>query len=38
MLIEVYRDRNLLIEVDGQGEVDEITERIFGALESVPQS
>src|SRR3954466_6662707 len=37
-LIEVYRDRNLLIEVDGTGEVDEVTERIFHALESVPQS
>ena len=37
-LIEVYRDRNLLIEVDGTGEVDQITERIFGALASVDQS
>ena len=37
-LIDVYRDRNILIEVDGQGEVDEVTERIFHALESVPQS
>ncbi|MGY2873255.1 adenylate kinase [Marmoricola sp. URHA0025 HA25] len=37
-LIEVYRDRNLLIEVHGEGEVDEVTERIFHALESVPQS
>jgi adenylate kinase len=37
-LIDVYRDRNLLIEVDGEGEVDEVTERIFHALESVPQS
>src|SRR5689334_2487617 len=37
-LIEVYRDRNILIEVDGLGEVDEVTERIFRALESVPQS
>src|SRR6478672_10534300 len=32
-LIEVYRDRNLLIEVDGMGEVDEVTKRIFSALE-----
>ena len=32
-LIEVYRDRGLLIEVDGMGEVDEVTERIFDALE-----
>jgi adenylate kinase len=37
-LIDVYRDRNLLIEVDGTGEVDDITERIFGALASVEQS
>ena len=32
-LIDVYRDRNLLIEVDGMGEVDEVTERIFTALD-----
>lgn len=37
-LIEVYRSRGLLIEVDGLGEVDEVTERIFGALASVQQS
>ena len=37
-LIGVYRDRNLLIEVDGIGEVDEVTERIFDALATVPQS
>ena len=37
-LIDVYRDRDLLIEVDGIGEVDEVTERIFKALASVPQS
>src|SRR3954451_23374472 len=37
-LIEVYRDRGLLIEVDGLGEIDEVTERIFSALASVPQS
>ena len=37
-LIDVYRDRNLLVEVDGTGEVDEVTERIFGALAAVPQS
>ena len=33
-LIDVYRDRNLLIEVDGMGEVDEVTKRIFTALEA----
>jgi adenylate kinase len=37
-LIDVYRDRNLLIEVDGMGEVDEVTERVFEALDSVRQS
>ena len=37
-LIDVYRDRSLLIEVDGEGDVDEVTERIFAALEGVRQS
>lgn len=37
-LIEVYRDRGLLIEVDGMGEVDEVTERIFSALRQVHES
>ena len=37
-LIEVYRERGLVIEVDGMGEVDEVTERIFDALDDVPQS
>jgi adenylate kinase len=37
-LIDVYRDRNLLIEVDGMGAVDEVTERVFEALDSVRQS
>ncbi|HEX2894156.1 MAG TPA: adenylate kinase [Marmoricola sp.] len=37
-LIGVYRDRGILVEVDGQGEVGEVTERIFAALESVQQS
>ena len=37
-LIEVYRDRNLLIEVDGMGEVDEVSERIFAALDEVRES
>jgi adenylate kinase len=36
-LIDVYRGRNLLVEVDGTGEVDEVTARIFGALASVKQ-
>lgn len=37
-LIEVYRERGILVEVDGMGEVDEVTTRIFGALDVVPQS
>jgi adenylate kinase len=37
-LIGVYRDRGILIEVDGMGEVDQVTERIFAALDDVPQS
>jgi adenylate kinase len=37
-LIEVYRDRGVLIEVDGMGEVDEVTKRIFDKLDRVPES
>ncbi|GAB3777765.1 adenylate kinase [Nocardioides ungokensis] len=37
-LIEVYRGRGILIEVDGMGEVAEVTQRIFEALDVVPQS
>jgi adenylate kinase len=37
-LIEVYRARDLLIEVDGLGEVDDVTQRIFAALDVVPES
>jgi adenylate kinase len=37
-LIEVYRRRGLLIEVDGMGEVDEVTQRIFAALDEIPES
>ena len=36
-LIDVYRDRGILIEVDGLGEVDEVTERIFAALDDIPR-
>jgi adenylate kinase len=31
-LSDAYRERGLLIEVDGSGDVDEVTERIIGAL------
>ena len=37
-LIDVYRQRGILIEVDGLGEVDDVTQRIFAALDVVPQS
>jgi len=37
-LIDVYRSRGVLIEVDGMGEVDEVTARIFAALDDLPQS
>ena len=37
-LIEVYRDRDILIEVDGLGEVDDVTQRVFAALDVVPES
>ena len=33
-LIEVYRSRGLLVEVDGHGEIHEVSERIFAALEA----
>jgi adenylate kinase len=32
-LIEVYRSRGLLVEVDGLGEIDEVAERVFAALD-----
>lgn len=37
-LIDVYRERGLLVEVDGMGEVEDVTQRIFDALSSVPES
>lgn len=37
-LIEVYRSRGILVELDGMGEVDEVTQRIFDALDDIPQS
>ena len=37
-LIEVYRSRGILIEVDGMGEVSDVTQRIFDALDVVAQS
>jgi len=37
-LIEIYRERGILIEVDGIGEVNEVTQRIFDALDVVSES
>ena len=37
-LIEIYRSRGILVELDGVGEVDEVTKRIFDALDVIPQS
>ena len=37
-LIGVYRNRGIVQEIDGIGEVTEVTDRIFAALDVVPQS
>jgi len=37
-LIDVYRDRGLMIEVDGMGDVEEVSQRIFDALDDVTES
>ena len=37
-LIAVYRERGLVHEIDGMGEVDEVTKRIFEALDVIPES
>ncbi len=37
-LIDVYRERGILVEVDGLGEVDEVTQRVFAALDTTPES
>jgi len=37
-LIGVYGDRGLLVEVDGMGEVDEVSSRIIAALVAVHES
>jgi adenylate kinase len=37
-LIEIYRGRGILIEIDGMGEVADVTQRVFDALDVVPES
>jgi adenylate kinase len=37
-IIKVYRDRGILVEVDGSGETDEVSRRILDALDVVPES
>jgi adenylate kinase len=37
-LIEGYRRRGIVHEIDGMGAVEEVTKRIFDALDVVPQS
>ncbi|MFC6154296.1 adenylate kinase [Nocardioides yefusunii] len=34
-LIDTYRERGALVEVDGMGEVDEVTQRVFAAIEGL---
>ncbi|WP_420174573.1 adenylate kinase [Luteococcus sp. OSA5] len=33
-LMNIYRERGLLVSVDGQGSVDEVAERIFAAIDA----
>lgn len=37
-LIEVYRQRGIVHEIDGMGAIDDVTKRIYDALDVVPQS
>ena len=37
-LITVYKKRGIVHEIDGMGDVEEVTQRIFEALDVVPQS
>jgi len=34
-LLQVYAERGLLVEVDGVGEIDEVSERVLAALKTV---
>ncbi|MFC7494681.1 MULTISPECIES: adenylate kinase [unclassified Nocardioides] len=37
-LIAVYGERGIVVEVDGMGEVEDVTTRIFQALDDIPES
>ncbi|MBZ5739644.1 adenylate kinase [Nocardioides mangrovi] len=37
-LIEVYKQRGIVVEIDGMGEVSDVTSRIFEALDQTPES
>ena len=37
-LIDVYKQRGIVHEIDGIGEVEDVTKRIFDALDEIPQS
>jgi adenylate kinase len=37
-LIKVYKERGIVHEIDGLGAVEEVTKRIFDALDVIPQS
>ena len=37
-LVANYKDRGIVVEIDGMGEVPEVTQRIFDALDVVPES
>jgi adenylate kinase len=37
-LIAVYKERGLVQEIDGMGDVEEVTKRIFEALDVIPES
>ncbi|HWJ67555.1 MAG TPA: adenylate kinase [Nocardioides sp.] len=37
-LIAVYGERGLVVSVDGMGEIDEVQQRIFAALDEIPES
>ncbi len=37
-LIDVYSKRGIVVEVDGMGDVDDVTQRVFAALDVLPES